>query len=173
MTTLKKDLDNIITTLSQILNLNNENIEKLKLTFTNFNDDDKYKLIGSLSDDLQTLQEADLKLKELTQSSLFAPYKDKIKDKVELMNKELIELQVLSLIQNKPNCDKVIKELAGILTEKIQKVNIILKNNLASAAAADVPTPDTAGLSGGSRKDIYINKYIKYKKKYISLKNIM
>ena len=72
-------------------------------------------------------------------------------------NKNLVELQILTLIQKKENCDKVIDGLLDVLNKKIKIVNDTLKENLTQA--------------GGSN-DKYIKKYLKYKNKYLSLKKI-
>jgi len=54
------------------------------------------------------------------------------------MNEQLAQLQILSLIQKKEDCQEVIKQLLKILNDKIKTVNDVLRANLGQ------PNPQSA-----------------------------
>jgi len=129
---------------------------ELKTKLNTFNDSEKYKIMDKTNGLVTKLKEADTALKSLFENTEFKSYKIAIESNLINMNKELLELQILSLIQKKGDCTQVINGLLGALNTKIAGVNEILKANLNQA--------------GGTNNDIYMNKYLKYKNKYLSLK---
>jgi len=155
MSTITTNLNNYIDQLGRILELTVETKNRLKSLFNSYNNE-KYKLIEKTEDAVSKLETADQELKTFIDNTL-EPYKTKIKTNLDQMNNSLIELQILTLIQKKENCDKVIDGLLDVLNKKIKIVNETLQKNLTQA--------------GGSN-DKYIKKYLKYKNKYLSLKKI-
>ena len=155
MTSIKTILDQYIDQLGNALGLEEPTKTRLKTLLISYNDENKYKLIDKTSDAVSLLDSADKELKLFIDK--LEPYKSKIKPNLDAMNNSLIELQILTLIQKKENCDKVIDGLLDVLNKKIRIVNDTLKKNLTQA--------------GGSN-DKYIKKYLKYKNKYLSLKKI-
>ena len=87
-----------------------------------------------------------------------------IKENWDKMTESLGELQMLSLLEKvEGTCDEVINALLNALSKKITKVNEILRSKLVQAAQGG-----RAG--GGIINDKYLNKYLKYKNKYVYLK---
>jgi hypothetical protein len=122
-----------------------------------FSKEDKFKLINETDKYVISLETVDNELKGLTiGSGSLAQYMDQIQDNWYTMNEQLAQLQILSLIQRKEDCSGVIKELLNILSRKIETVNGILKQNL--GISSDLQTK---------------KKYLKYKNKYLSLKNLI
>jgi hypothetical protein len=156
MTSIKTDLNTHIDKLSRALGLESSTSNELKGIFVSYSDENKYKLIDKTGEAVTQLLSADQSIKALFDSQLLH-YQEKIKANWNSMNKNLVELQILTLIQKKENCDKVIDGLLDVLNKKIKIVNETLKQNLSQA--------------GGSN-DKYIKKYLKYKNKYLSLKKI-
>ena len=134
-----------------------------------FSKEDKYKLIYETEKYVGSLEVADNELRGLTTGSL-AQYMDQIKDNWESMNEQLAQLQILSLIQRKEDCSGVIKELLGILSKKIESVNGILKQNLGISSEINPSVnAQEQNLSSSSAQ----KKYLKYKNKYLALKNLI
>ena len=160
-----------------------------------FSKEDKFKLINDTERYVASLEAVDNELKELKIGSL-AQYMDQIKDNWDTMNEQLAQLQILSLIQRKEDCSGVIKELLGILSRKIETVNGILKQNLGMATSAGANTSASAGPSASANTSAgpsasanagpssstnpgagagasALKKYLKYKNKYLALKNLI
>jgi len=134
-----------------------------------FSKEDKYKLIYETEKYVGSLEVADNELRGLTTGSL-AQYMDQIKDNWESMNEQLAQLQILSLIQRKEDCSGVIKELLNILGKKIETVNGILKQNLGISSEINPSVnAQEQNLSSSSAQ----KKYLKYKNKYLALKNLI
>ncbi len=157
MSSIQTSLNNYIDQLSAALGLESTTSNQLKSIFASYSDVNKYKLITKTETPVKELLSADQSIKALFDSQL-KPYQEKIKANWNSMNKNLVELQILTLIQKKENCDEVIDGLLKVLNEKIKIVNDTLKQNLTQA--------------GGSN-DKYMKKYLKYKNKYLSLKNLI
>ena len=88
-----------------------------------------------------------------------------IKDNWDKMTESLGELQMLSLLEKvEGTCDEVINALLDALSKKITKVNEILRSKLHQPAAG------RREARGGNINDKYLNKYLKYKNKYVYLK---
>jgi hypothetical protein len=134
-----------------------------------FSKEDKYKLIYETEKYVDSLEVADNELSGLTTGSL-AQYMDQIKVNWESMNEQLAQLQILSLIQRKEDCSGVIKELLNILGKKIETVNGILKQNLGISSEINPSVnAQEQNLSSSSAQ----KKYLKYKNKYLALKNLI
>jgi len=225
-----ENFDLYIERLGQALGYNIQQIPDLRTSFRNFNRQDKYKLIQNTQEFVDRLLDADQQLQALAlPNGILEPYMDEIGDNWHAMNEQLVQLQILSLIQKKEDCQAVIKELLKLLSNKIKTVNEVLKANLEQPpsnpplqdqmnsqggiaqprfralanrtipaqrfqAAAENPAlrsrtaaelqerlgqqdlrlPGAGGivrnLGGGSNDNVYMNKYLKYKNKYLSLK---
>jgi hypothetical protein len=229
------EFDRYIEDLARALGYSDLQIPGLRDSFQNFNRQDKYKLIQNTETVVQSLLDVDLKLSSLP-NGILQPYMNEIGENWTAMNDQLAQLQILSLIQKKEDCQAVIKELLGILNTKIKTVNDVLRANLGQSsnpsqqpqqpqqpqqqensqggvarqnfqglvnrfnpasrfqAAASNPAlrsqaanevqerlaqSGQSGLpgldnvrrqGGGSNDDVYMNKYLKYKNKYLSLK---
>lgn len=125
-----------IINLSTALGLND--IERINLIqiLTKFTDKDKYKLIENTDLLVQKLVDIDKQINQLITKDLF-PYMESIKENLNEMNKNLAELQILSLIKRKENCGQVIKELINLLNIKYSTVNDIVKRNLEGDPSID------------------------------------
>ena len=236
-----ENFDLYIERLGRALGYNIQQIPDLRTSFRNFNRQDKYKLIQNTQEFVDRLLDADQQLQALAlPNGILEPYMDEIGDNWYAMNEQLVQLQILSLIQKKEDCQAVIKELLKLLSNKIKTVNEVLKANLEQPpsnppqqpqqpqqfqqfqqdqmnsqgdianrlqslanrtfpaprfqAAANNPSlrsrtaaelqeqlgqqdlrlPEAGGgvrnLRGGSNDNVYMNKYLKYKNKYLSLK---
>ena len=141
-----------------------------------FSKEDKFKLINDTERYIASLETVDNELKGFKMGSL-AQYMDQIKDNWDTMNEQLAQLQILSLIQRKEDCSGVIKELLGILSKKIETVNGILKQNLGMATSANTganPSANTGANTGvNTSLGVSQKKYLKYKNKYLALKNLI
>jgi hypothetical protein len=186
-----------------------DQIPMLINSFVNFNRQDRYKLITNTQQYVDSLLAVDQELASLP-NGILKPYMQEIGENWNNMNQQLAQLQILSLIQKKEDCQAVIKELLRILNDKIRTVNDVLKANLGQspsnppqsgqssssgginrfqdAVRLSRPDPNSGerfrqtvldatsrfgpGRSnqGGGSNDPYINKYLKYKNKYLSLK---
>ena len=145
--------------LGTALQLTESSKIKLLGMLEKFSNDDKLKIMEITSSQVTALESVDNELSKLINSGALNQYKDQIINGWNAMNEQLAELQILSLItKSKEDCSKVINSLSEVLNRKITKVNEILKNNLNTTQ------------SGGANNDIYMNKYLKYKNKYMSLK---
>ena len=238
------DFNEHMRNLGQALGYPEPLIDQLIRSFQVFNRQDKYKLIVDTRQYVDSLIQVDRQLANLP-NGILLPYMDEIGDNWKEMNNQLTQLQILSLIQKKEDCQEVIKELLRILNDKIRTVNEVLKANLgqpSSQQSQEVPQggvgspasrlqdvaprapsasrlqdvayrapsasrlqdavsrasrlqaasnssdlrspapfkPPGHGLGvfsgpplnsgGGSNNDVYMNKYLKYKNKYLSLK---
>lgn len=164
----EQDFTNFVIRLGKALSLDEPKQEKLKAVLVNFSNGDKYKLISEIDKYVINLEEIDKQLIGL-KTGILEPYMGAIENNWNSMNEQLAQLQILSLIQRKENCEEVIKELLGILSKKIATVNDILKNNLGQPISQSSVQANQEQ-AGGSNNDKYMNKYLKYKNKYLSLK---
>ncbi len=125
-----------IINLSTALGLNDIERTNLIQILTKFTDKDKYKLIENTDLLVQKLVDIDKQINQLITKDLF-PYMESIKENLNEMNKNLAELQILSLIKRKENCGQVIKELINLLNIKYSTVNDIVKRNLEGDPSID------------------------------------
>jgi DNA-binding MarR family transcriptional regulator len=125
-----------IKNLSTALGLNDTERTKLIELLTKFTDKDKYKLVENTDSLVQKLVDIDIQINQLITKDLF-PYMESIKENLNEMNKNLAELQILSLIKRKENCGQVIKELINLLNYKSSAVNEIVKKNLEGVQSID------------------------------------
>jgi len=125
-----------IKNLSTALGLNDTERTKLIELLTKFTDKDKYKLVEKTDLLVQKLVDIDIQINQLITKDLF-PYIESIKENLNEMNKNLAELQILSLIKRKENCGQVIKELINLLNIKYSTVNDIVKKNLEGDPSID------------------------------------
>ena len=116
------DFNEHMRNLGQALGYPADQIEELIRSFQVFNRQDKYKLIVDTRQYVDSLIQVDRQLADLP-NSILQPYMGEIGDNWKEMNKQLTQLQILSLIQKKEDCQEVIKELLRILNDKIRTVN--------------------------------------------------
>ena len=141
--------------LVNALGLQEESKFKLITKLKRFNNKNQYKLINITKDIIKDLVIADEEIKKFTKDNTNL-------DMIEL-NNQLAELQILALLQKTNNSKQFTDEFVNLLKDKMNTVNEMLTHNLLDN--------DTTQ-QGGSSKNIYMNKYIKYKNKYLSLKKI-
>ena len=123
-----------------------------------FNRSDKYKILSNPK--INELLKADEDLKKLEQK--LEPYYNDIKDQWNLMMKNLGKLQTFIFLKKiePSNCGPIINEIITALNTKINTVNEILEENIKS----------TNNQAGGNI-DSFKQKYLKYKSKYLHIKN--
>ena len=123
-----------------------------------FNRSDKYKILNNPK--INELLKADEDLKRLEQK--LEPYYNDIKDQWNLMMKNLGKLQTFIFLKKiePSNCGPIINEIITALNTKINTVNEILEENIKS----------TNNQAGGNI-DSFKQKYLKYKSKYLHIKN--
>ena len=151
-----------------------------------------------LRDDLVILMEQDLHLRDviLNYGNANLPVTDIERGRrttlvasIDDLSKQFATLQVILLLDSikTPNtsCDTIITQLSGAVSEKLRLVNNILANKLGTpvpVAAAGVAAPGAApgnkyynygkNIVGGGINDMqFKQKYLKYKNKYMNLKN--
>lgn len=229
-----QDFNSFVRRLGQALGFEPRRQDELLRVFQNFTQGDRYQLIRDTDRYVRNLEVIDNELRELPRGIL-SPYMDGIRENWDNMNQQLAQLQILSLLQKKENCEAVIKELLSILNRKITSVNEILRNNLEQERSISASQPSALGssnqqptqtgvsvtlnpsdafrsisqrvvarpearggvqqpvgenerrfngtrqlgqqslpplqtLGGGANDHSYMNKYLKYKNKYLSLK---
>jgi hypothetical protein len=183
--------------LGNALGLDRQQQQDLNNTLNRFSDADRFRLVQNIDTHIRNLEQADNRLRDLIENGPLAPYRQSIEQSWNMMNQELVELQILSLIQRNEDCSQVIQALLDVLNNKIRNVNQILKNNLEPQQvrqdgqigevrqgnrinlrdAANLVMDDQRrqrqgqGFRGGSND--YMLKYLKYKNKYISLKKMI
>ena len=136
-----------IVEICQILNIGEPLQPQILESLKQFNDDNKYKFIENVSTRFDELKKADERIKKFMER-----YPD---IDLKKLNKNLAQLQILSILQKKDNSVLLTQELIKLMIDKTKVINENLHETMA----------------GGSSKDIYISKYLKYKNKYLSLKN--
>ena len=149
------EFNNHLTNLGDALGIEGENKDNLFNKLKQFNNKSQYKLINDTKDIIKELVRADEEIKKFTNENTNL-------DMLEL-NNQLAELQILALLQKTDNSKEFTDELVNLLKEKMKTVNEMLTHNL-----RDIDTTQ----QGGSSRNIYMNKYIKYKNKYLYLKKI-
>jgi len=155
--------------LGRALSFPEDQIEVLIQSFQYFNRQDRYRLITDTQRYVDNLLIADQELQRLP-NTILQSYMPDIRDNWNAMNEQLAQLQILSLIQRKEDCSGVIKELLNILGKKIETVNGILKQNLGISSEINPSVnAQEQNLSSSSAQ----KKYLKYKNKYLALKNLI
>jgi hypothetical protein len=170
-----------------------EFVQSLNERFTS----DRYDKVAynKLRDDLEQLIQKDSDLHNILHGYLEGnkPSNRKQRANRDLLNTSIHnltlqfgELQLILLFDSikNPNtsCDTIITELSNAVTEKLKIVNIILANKLGTpvpvAAAGVAPGPRNKyynygkNIVGGGINDMqFKQKYLKYKNKYMNLKN--
>lgn len=124
-----------------------DQIPMLINSFVNFNRQDRYKLITNTQQYVDSLLAVDQELASLP-NGILKPYMQEIGENWNNMNQQLAQLQILSLIQKKEDCQAVIKELLRILNDKIRTVNDVLKANLGQSPS-NPPQSGQSSSSGG------------------------
>jgi len=144
------------------IGFSDESINSQFQSFINqFSDEDKFKLINQTEKYVSSLEQVDKELLLLTTGDgSLSKYMNQIQTNWNSMNEQFVQLQILTIIQKKEDCSGVIKQLLNILGKKIETVNSVLRENLGISES-----------KGGSTNQEYIKKYLKYKNKYLSLKN--
>ena len=130
---------------------------------TNFNDDQKFTFIESTAQKLDALIQADIRLtgiKDKLQNNII--YTSETKNRWDSMIEKLARLQTLIFIKDgrKVNCDEVTKDIIDALDAKITAVNDVIQEKLEQEQQQ----------KGGNIKS-YKHKYLKYKSKYLRIKN--
>ena len=118
-----------VNNLGRALGLNQSDILQLNGILRRFSDTDKFKLVNNTEETVRKLIEVDKKINDLVSGEL-KPYMASIQDSWNKINFNLAELQILTLIQRKENCDELINELLRLFTTKVSTVNEILKKKL-------------------------------------------
>ena len=123
-----------------------------------FNRSDKYKILNNPK--INELLKADEELQKL--EAKLEPYYNDIKDQWNLMMKNLGKLQTFIFLKKiePSNCGPIINEIITALNTKINTVNEILEENIKSA-----------NNQTGGNTESFKQKYIKYKLKYLNIKN--
>ena len=159
MSTFNDTFNGFAKRIFKALGFTDEIISSKFQSFINeFSKEEKFKLINQTEKYLAGLEAVGNDLNALSKGSL-SQYMSQIQVNWDSMNEQLAQLQILSLIQRKEDCSGVIKELLNILSRKIETVNGILKQNLGI----------TSAISDASS----LRKYLKYKNKYLALKNLI
>lgn len=187
-----------VTNISNILGLNESEKKELLNIFGKFSE--KFKLVKNTDELVQQLLIIDKEINKLASGNL-SSYMERINKNWKEMNKNLAELQILSLISKKENCDKIISPLLENLTNKVSTVNKIMKTSLQEDIQSgekktsssvleqqkwNIEQPESAKIPKGQsdsnrlknlvkkaqakRGGSFFLKYLKYKKKYQSLK---
>jgi hypothetical protein len=144
--------------------IDDETGKTLKLEFvTNFNDDQKFTFIESTAPFLDRLIEADSRLTDIKNKLEDNKiYSTETKNSWNSMTRNLGRLQTLIFIKDgrKVNCDEVTKDIIDALDAKITAVNDVIQDKLEQEQQQ----------KGGNIKS-YKHKYLKYKSKYLRIKN--
>ncbi len=153
----KKRFKNFIKHITDALGVNGDEANRLteELT-TKFDVSDQYRLMDNTH--LQKLLEADHKLKTITDKMNKTILTD-INDNWQKLLSNMGKLQVLLFIKKleteKPNCSEILNDIITALNTKIETVNNILEVNIKK-------TDENTNTK---------QKYLKYKSKYLHLKN--
>jgi hypothetical protein len=129
-----------------------------------FDDKNKYELVNNsqIQTSIQKLITSDQEINNLIQpgGELFI-YKDAIKSTWDRTIATLGKLQGLVILKkiSSNDCKPVIESLLAAIDKKISVVNEILEQNITQ--------------TGGNNINTFKNKYLKYKMKYLNLKNNM
>jgi hypothetical protein len=153
-----------------------DTIKELKLDFTGV----KKIELDDLINLVKSLKEADEQLNKLTENSEFKEYANKYKQEWDDFKRGLGKMQSLILLEKikvTKDCSSVISLLIGALNQKIKSVNKILEANInpgqvkQESPAPQPPTPPPLPQQvGGAMDEMYKEKYLKYKIKYLKLK---
>lgn len=139
----------------------------LKSSMVNlYGDKDKYKFIKATEQQLDELLAADNKLKEISENLNNDIYQAETRKSWKSMMNNLGKLQTLIFIKDgrRANCDEVTKQIIDALDQKIKAVNDVIAKNLQQ-------TPVNEQTAGNIKS--YKHKYLKYKSKYLRIKNNM
>ena len=134
---------------------NQDIINNLNEEVKNYTNREKLSFINDTQKHLNTLIEADKKIEILKVTMANKGGYDP--DNWNKLMEGLSKLQVLSLINKTANCKETTDAIITALNEKINRVNEVLVKNLQT---------------GGNIKS-YKHKYLKYKSKYLRIKNNM
>jgi hypothetical protein len=138
-----ENFDLYIEQLGRALGYTDGQLPALRESFQNFNRQDRYKLIQNTQPVVERLLAVDQQLQSLAlPNGILAPYMNEIGTSWNQMNEQLAQLQILSLIQKKEDCQEVIKELLRILNDKIRTVNDVLRANLGQPSNPQQPQQD-------------------------------
>jgi hypothetical protein len=157
--------DKFIDNIFKSLGIENES-STIKSELLNLKNSDKIQIMEStqIQGLIKQLNDADTKINKLANGDL-QNYVNSNNDKWKGMLLEFGRLQALSILKNvskSENCDEKINKIVDAMTEKLSTVNTVLTENLN-------PTTNKY-LSSGSEFN-YFQKYLKYKNKYLLLKN--
>ena len=157
--------DEYMITLFRALGVQGEPERILRQLLQDFRPDERIRIIAGTRDFVLALTEADNALQGFLGS--FGVRYNINKEAWDRMTSSLGELQMLSLLEKvEGTCDEVINALLNVLSAKITQVNKILKSKLPQPVAQG----GGARAGGGNINDKYLNKYLKYKNKYVYLK---
>jgi len=149
--------DELVTKITDALHFVGENKIRFETELKNKfeNENDKFKLLQNI--DIENLLKADSDLHDLEPK--LKPYYDKVKENWESMLYNLGKLQAIIFLKKleEPtnNCGEIVNDITKALDNKINIVNKILEENI-----------KTSQLEKQHKQ-----KYLKYKTKYLHLKN--
>jgi len=157
-------LNNIINKIEIKLDIKNKELfNSIKNIISEEELDREIKDINKLNQ-INKLFESDDEINKFEKNNILNKYhSNNVKNNFGKLKNNLGKLQALVLIKHferAQNADEVLESLLSIFNDKINVVNDILTINI----------KDFKNQTGGS-KDKYTNKYIKYKLKYLLLKN--
>jgi hypothetical protein len=177
--TFTKEYNDHVSKIVSYLGIGDDLQEYFKNTLSKLTPTDKYNIIKSTGDNLDKLEKADKELRSFL-TRLEKEHPKTVNSFKELL-KNLTKLQVLIFINKKSeDCTKIIDDLNKTMNNKIEAVNSIISSSLEKPSevnSASVSTKYLKGkrnglfnLFGGANIDDNI-KYLKYKIKYLKLKN--
>lgn len=139
--------------IDENLSIEEQNIESTDI---------KLKLINDMIASDNDIKNFEIKIKNNT-----------IKERFNLLKQNLGKLQILIFIKKlkkSKDCDEMLSALLSIFNNKIHSVNNILKNNLTqNGGSYNIENDIEIDIAIEDDIDIYYNKYIKYKLKYMML----
>jgi hypothetical protein len=163
--------DDYMNMLFRALNIQEDNAGRLRALLQDFRPDEHIRIIAGTEEFVRALTEADNALQGFIER--FGAMYNINREAWNGMTSSLAELQMLSLLEKvEGTCDEVINALLDVLSAKITQVNRILKSKLPQPAAqgGGARAGGVARAGGGNINDKYLNKYLKYKNKYVYLK---
>ena len=141
------------------LNITEERQDDINAKLNDYRPSDKIEIVENVEQYLPILLDADIRLAELIEGGPLTPYRQEIIEQWYDMIDQLAELQGLLLLKkvNKNNCVEVIKHLSQAVSNKVQVVNQIIKNeitsnDMSSSNTNDMSSSNTKGTSSSNTK---------------------
>ncbi len=133
------------------------NLDDLKEHIIEFTNIQKLSFIKNTQEKLNKLLELDEKLKNISTDLDDTALYGEAKKNWDNMLVNVGKLQALSLINKTANCEQITQNIISAIDAKITAVNAVLDQNLQT----------------GGNINSYKHKYLKYKSKYLRIKNNM